>query len=735
MGPTATSGAGRARRTHRDPILGFFHGAIEHFGGLCQVATDSESIELLLPSELSEQLGVGEEAVVTSNPEVAREEGALLLSQGHPSLERALEMVVAEGDVGTAHLPWPVGAAVTPSRLQERIRDEIPVEHGRIEVTRQPTALFYPVVRIGAMLSYSVALEHSVHEREVLLFDGRTGALLGGEIERALDGRALTPGRPSDHSVIPADLSAVARHALDLFEERARARGEGLARQYAPLLQDEIVRAEAYYAAMLASIEQRSARATPERQALLASQAETTRSEASRRRRELHEQHEPTHAIRPFLAHLIALPSAKVEVEVTRGPRRFPLTLYWLANPGLLLKPTCPRCGAEGQLIAGREWLGCTDCLAPRPAATESSTSVGNKPAAAPRTAYPSASLVPPHSEDHTATTPSPIAAATTTTTTTAAAGNSVPITTATAHQSSLFDLVTTDPPPLPPKTSPVTAPRAAPSPATRRGELSTRPAQPGKAPSPTKRTTPSKRVPGERTAKLGSKLAIDLWQAVTDERPVRPEWVARDSGFAVLCDLLGRRAPSDAIGIPRSETPEDVAAASALGAGDEPNDTIGRVATGAGEYSYRISWRLEAGRPVIGEIAPQPIATGIPLVLVLGVPPALAACLGDPQLREPFGDDPVMALLLDHSRLLGIPLLGRALAIWRWAAPRLADEDLALSPGEIAGTVLRASVHRSVRRTLGNVSQLGALNTAGANPVALRALNKTVKSAPALSF
>lgn len=241
--------------------------------------------------------------------------------------------------------------------------------------------------------------------------------------------------------------------------------------------------------------------------------------------------------------------------------------------------------------------------------------------------------------------------------------------------------------------------------------------------------------MPGERTTKLGSKLAIDLWQLVTDERPVRPEWVARDSGFAVLCDLLGRRAPGDAIGLPRSETPEDVVATSALGRDDEPNETIGIVTTETGEYSYRISWRLEAGHPVIGEIAPQPLPSAIPLLLVFGVPPAIEALLGKPQLREPVVDDPVAALLLAHSRFLGIPLLGRALASWRWAAPSLAGEIATLSAGEIAGTVLRASVHHSARRSLGTVSRLSALNTAGADPVALRALNKALKSAPALSF
>ncbi|MGH2985328.1 MAG: hypothetical protein ACRDLO_01405, partial [Solirubrobacterales bacterium] len=70
-----------------EPGLRFWLRYAEHQGAL--IEEDGEQALAVLPGPLQEAGGLPEEVVVTSDPDVAREDGAVLLIAGHPALERA----------------------------------------------------------------------------------------------------------------------------------------------------------------------------------------------------------------------------------------------------------------------------------------------------------------------------------------------------------------------------------------------------------------------------------------------------------------------------------------------------------------------------------------------------------------------------------------------------------------------------------------------------------------------
>jgi hypothetical protein len=93
--------------TITDPALGFWLRYLDASGGLHEDAGDQTLV--MLPSELQAKLGLPEEVAVTADPEVAREDGALLLLPGHPALDQAAAAVLDQGDAGLAWLAWPAG--------------------------------------------------------------------------------------------------------------------------------------------------------------------------------------------------------------------------------------------------------------------------------------------------------------------------------------------------------------------------------------------------------------------------------------------------------------------------------------------------------------------------------------------------------------------------------------------------------------------------------------------------
>src|SRR5205823_2580607 len=94
---------------------------------------------------------------------------------GHPAIERAASAVLAQGDAGHAFLPWPTSRAPARSALEARAREQVPVEHGRFDATGEPASVYVPLLRAGAIVSYSASLSLRFEEQEEAWVDARTG--------------------------------------------------------------------------------------------------------------------------------------------------------------------------------------------------------------------------------------------------------------------------------------------------------------------------------------------------------------------------------------------------------------------------------------------------------------------------------------------------------------------------------------------------------------------------------
>ncbi|HMC07936.1 MAG TPA: hypothetical protein VKL22_01250, partial [Actinomycetota bacterium] len=141
-----------------DDGLSFFLDFTTSSGGAWEQTGDT--VMVLLPEALGRHLDLPEELSVTTDPEVAREDGALLVAPGHPVLDAAAASVLSEGDVGRCHLPWPASAVLGDAELVELARASVVVDHGRIDASGLPPSETYlPALRVGVLVTYATSLE------------------------------------------------------------------------------------------------------------------------------------------------------------------------------------------------------------------------------------------------------------------------------------------------------------------------------------------------------------------------------------------------------------------------------------------------------------------------------------------------------------------------------------------------------------------------------------------------
>ncbi len=345
-----------------DPGVAFWVAFAEHEGGLCEDGGDHSLV--LLPESLQGQYSLTEAVVVTADPGVAREDGAILLAPGHPLLERAAELVLGRGDVGWAHLRWPGRPAPSADIMEARAREMVEVDHGRVDVVGQPIAVYLPVLSLGVLVAYSVSLDERLLEREEVMVDATTGLRLPDRTVGALRAGILLPGRARDHRTLDAHVPSALASAHGLLGPRLASRCQALGRQSVRARQEELERAAAYYQATLSSIASRRASANVERQVMLDAQAEITKMERDRRLGEIEESFRPTYVLRPYRLQLLGVPAVVVPVDVRRGPRRFPASLTWVPSAGAFAAQRCPTCASVQVLVAAKERLGCRGCLA-----------------------------------------------------------------------------------------------------------------------------------------------------------------------------------------------------------------------------------------------------------------------------------------------------------------------------------------------------------------------------------
>ncbi|KZS64373.1 hypothetical protein A4G26_10120 [Mycobacterium kansasii] len=347
--------------TSTDVGLGFWLRYVEASGGLTELGGDTTLV--VLPPDLQTMLELPEVLRVTADPDVAREDGATLLSAGHPALGRCADEVLAVGDV--AALTVAVAAALPPAaeQLQAMARDQFTVEHGRIDATGAPTRSVRAILRLGVLVDYTLSSDDHYQECAECWVDVQSRRQLPTHVTTRL---AAIPTVPKDGSPSLNGLAAAVRFADQVIEQCAQRRRSQLADDVVKARDEELERVEAYYRDALATIERRRANAPADRWELLDARADSVRIERGRRIGETREKYQGSHQIRPYRLHIYEVPVWRLPVDVRRGDRRYPLTLDWLIPLARFADIACPHCGADERLAATKTGLRCAGCV-PRP--------------------------------------------------------------------------------------------------------------------------------------------------------------------------------------------------------------------------------------------------------------------------------------------------------------------------------------------------------------------------------
>jgi len=472
----------------------------------------------------------------------------------------------------------------------------------------------------------------------------------------ALQDRLRLPGPDGLRRTLQPDLPTAIRAVHEQLERRAAARQASLAIHAKRALDLELARAAAYYAAALESIARRRAAAPPDRARMLDAQAETTRAERGRRRREIEEEYRPRREVRPFRLQVAYLPAYVLEVDVRRGSGTFRSEFIWVPAAGEFAAVRCPTCGATEPLVATRERLGCRACVAPVSASAPALDVVA--PPEPTTTTTPSA----PHARaSHT-----PAAAPTPTAT----------------HTPALTHTPTVQPDPPPPQLPAAGKPAAA---ARRR------------------RPTPAggglQRQLSRHAERTGDKLAFDFWRSAALGNRWPRQKAAPDSPLRAVYRIYGNEGPLRAIGLAPGEYPESMSASTRAAGSDAAMLTMGGVMSRGRRYPYALSWWMAAGKPVVGEVMPAPHPLALP---PLGGESNHVASRLLGEAPTPMVElDPVGSVLWrTEVERFGLPLALRCLATW-WRIrpgiePSVADPALAAT---VATAVARAAgVTRTVK-------------------------------------
>ncbi|MHB8451364.1 MAG: hypothetical protein ACYDAQ_13075 [Mycobacteriales bacterium] len=359
-----------------DPALRFWLEWAETKGAACESRGDTTLV--LLPEDLQRALMLPAEFDATTDPEAAREDGALFLSAGHPAIEAAASDVLQAGDVGQIVLAPSPAASPDPGELLARARDRFPVDHGRLQLVARAVPTLHPVLRVDALVTHRVSLHDRFQERAEVWVDAETGCELPARLRDRLARAVPAPGAAAHP--LPRGLREALASAGLALSARAEERQVALAADQRATLEAELVRTRAYYEALLDNLAKRAANAPADRQAGYAARAEATRAERARRLAEVEEKFRPTSEVRPFRLHLVWVPGYRLAIEVERGVHRHALPLVWLGPAGDFVPRRCPSCGAAALLVATKARLGCRSCQpvaplrpgpSPEPAAAE----------------------------------------------------------------------------------------------------------------------------------------------------------------------------------------------------------------------------------------------------------------------------------------------------------------------------------------------------------------------------
>jgi hypothetical protein len=663
--------------------LAFWLRTVNADGGLAECIGDTTLV--MMPPKLQEAYGLPGEVEVTDDPDVARDDGVTFLGAGHPAIARAAELVLAEADVGHVYC-GPTYTTPAMDVLEQKARIRFPIAHGRLDLVEPPVADTLHLVRIGVLIRYALSDDDQYQEQHEHWVDAETRLVVPTHLASRLLSAEPSDGAPDASTVDVTAAVAAASQGIDAAATRRRAE---LARDLTGVCRDELARAESYYAAQLESIAKRWATAPPDRQALLDARSQATRAERARRLEEIAAKYRGTHEVQPFRLHVLHVTALRLQAEVRRGERRYPLRLTWLPAAGDFTDVRCPHCGRLAPLDAGKNKLGCIACQAKAPTA--------KAPTPADTQQSPSSSV--PH-----ATTPGPVAApkAAPVRPQPPAAGRSAhrphenhqPALFATpagraARQLPKSQLTTAvvAPAPRSDHTSPARSSRdAKASDGRTSGRDRERTARPTTRPPAQART---RERDTRRLADVGGKLAIDLWQSSVNQETRRMRRLAEPgSPFATQIRLYGSLAPAAAIGMPVAAIPDRVNSHSYPDVASGRFVTSGEVLVGRTAHRYAVHWQDDHGRRTILNVGPY-------------APGWVARFMGADYLRAEFGDvlfemspepvtslDPVAAAIWTTTRpRLGLGTTVRALTSWWRLGP--ADSIVARFPVAVVAAAL----------------------------------------------
>jgi hypothetical protein len=545
--------------------LAFWLRVVESRGGLAEPSGDTALV--MLPQHLQERFDLPAELEVTDDPDVARDDGVMFLGVGHPVIARAADALLAEADAGVVELA-PGGRTPELATLEEKARQRFPVVHGRVDITETPRPGTIGVVRLGALIRYTLSDEDHYQEHLEQWVDAATRLPLAD----AIGARLLSAQRQTAASGHDLDRRDVAEAVLAAYREidaAAERRRVDLAKDLAGGCREEQARAEAYYAAALESIAKRRASAATDRQALLDARAESTRAERARRLEEIAEKYRGTYETQPFRLHLLRMPALQLPAQVRRGDRRYPLVLTWVPAAADFLPVRCPSCARHAPLDAGKTKLGCISChtkveaIPPqRPPANSPLPDGGQAPA---KPATGSRAESPP------------------------AKGGAAP-----TRARSTID------------SKRVAAAVQQRTTVGRRTAASARPAR-------------VKELTGRQLTDAGAKLAMALWRAhAEDDSRGMKRLAAQDSPMAAAHRLFRSQAPAVTVGIPPDMVPQELTTQTYPHRLAGHYVTAGELIAGAASYAYAVVWRDDAGQRRIVEVLPQgylgvPAATPYP--------------------------------------------------------------------------------------------------------------------------
>jgi outer membrane murein-binding lipoprotein Lpp len=629
------------------PAFSFWLNYVDSRGGLWEQSGDS--VLAVLPDRLSTVHDLPESALITDDPDISREDGVLFLGAGHPAIDQAAGTVVADGDIGTLTLEHR-SRPLSTEELLTKIRDQVAVDHGRIDATGAPVVSARSLLRLEVLVSHTVSAEEQFTEVAGCLVDvpsrvvwpERWADQLRSALTVASVASRSAPRRAVDKNPLLKALIA----AYQELDTAAAGRGQQLASGADAERTGEIARAGEYYAAALASLDKRGVDADAARRELLAARAEATRAERDRRLTEIDEKYRHRHELRPYRLHLVDVPVLRLATDVRRGERRWPLVFDYLPLLGTFAPTRCPSCDAHAPLVATKAQLGCTTCVPVR---------VAEPPVAPP----------PPKPAPTVKSTPRPAPAVT---------PAPKPLTGKPAQEKPAARR-----PAAPPSPPPKSATRR---PAARQSRPSLQPDAVFDSLGP-RPDDGRPFLPG----KLEEKKVANFWDYVAvGERRKLVRLIAPESPLAALVRLYGASGPLHGIGVPVGQLPTSFT----RGNYDRPvagerGGTAGELRTRQGEYQYLLLWSPDR---LLEEIYPYSSPWH------LGRAPGFARTRITQAPRPGQIDlDLVASLLLTRTTARhGLAFTARSLAAW-W---RLLDAESLLA--SFGPQVLAAALDRAVR-------------------------------------